>query len=157
MDAGRYQSLDKANTPLTEGSSKKAEVAVVSGEFEGVRGPITSPTEIIALRLNFEKNAKYQFSVPQGYNAFVYLLDGRAEFGGKFPVDGKNLVWFKEEGDTVSIKAEEAFRGIFLMGKPLNEPLETYGPFVMNNQTQIMQAMRDYQMGKMGILIEEFD
>jgi len=46
---------------------------------------------------------------------------------------------------------------ILLSGEPINEPLATYGPFVMNNQTEIMEAIRDYQMGKMGILIEDFD
>ncbi|MCB0755825.1 MAG: pirin family protein, partial [Flavobacteriales bacterium] len=51
----------------------------------------------------------------------------------------------------------EDTRAILLAGEPINEPLATYGPFVMNNQTQIMEALRDYQMGKMGVLIEEFD
>lgn len=157
MDPGNYQSLEASKTPITASSKEHQEVRVVSGEFESIKGPINSNADILALRLDFKKGGEYQFEIPSGYNSFIYLLDGAVEFNGKFPVEGKNLVWFKDEGDTIDLKAEENFRAILLAGKPLNEPLETYGPFVMNTQTQIMQAMRDYQMGKMGILIEEFD
>ncbi len=157
MEPANYQSLEASKTPKTALSEEDRDVRVVSGEFEGIKGPISSNADIIALRLNFKKGGEYNFEIPKGYHSFIYLLDGAVEFNGKFPVEGLNLVWFKEEGDVINLKAEKDFRGILLAGKPLNEPLETYGPFVMNTQTQIMQAMRDYQMGKMGILIEEFE
>ncbi len=157
MAPARYEAIDKENTPMTKNSAVDAEVKVVSGVFEGIKGPILSSTQIIALRLDFKKGGEYNFEIPSGYNSFIYLLDGEIEIGGKFPVEGKNLIWFKEEGEIISIKSIENFRAILLAGKPLNEPLQSYGPFVMNNQSQIMEAMRDYQMGKMGILIEEFD
>jgi hypothetical protein len=65
------------------------------------------------------------------------------------------MVWFNNDGNTVTIRAEKKTRLLILAGIPLNEPVQSYGPFVMNNQTQIMQAIKDYQMGKMGILIED--
>ncbi|MEQ8358595.1 MAG: pirin-like C-terminal cupin domain-containing protein [Cytophagales bacterium] len=157
MNPANYQALDEASTPLTDSSAEGKSVRVVSGEFEGIKGPIQSNSEIMALRLNFKKDQEYQFKIPEGFNSFIYLLDGAVEFNRKFPVEGKNLIWFKNEGDSIHLKAEADFRGILLAGRPLNEPLETYGPFVMNTQSQIMQAMRDYQMGKMGVLIEDFD
>ncbi len=157
MNPANYQALDEESTPMTESSEEGKTVRVVSGNFEGIEGPIQSNTEVIALRLNFKKGKEYQFIIPKEYNSFIYLLDGAVEFNGKFPVEGKNLIWFKNEGGTIQLKAESDFRGILLAGQPINEPLETYGPFVMNTQSQIMQAMRDYQMGKMGVLIEEFD
>ncbi|MFT5019746.1 MAG: redox-sensitive bicupin YhaK (pirin superfamily), partial [Polaribacter sp.] len=59
--------------------------------------------------------------------------------------------------ESITLEGLEETRAILLAGEPINEPLATYGPFVMNNQTQVMEALRDYQMGKMGVLIEEFD
>ncbi|MGZ5302991.1 MAG: pirin-like C-terminal cupin domain-containing protein, partial [Bacteroidia bacterium] len=70
-------------------------------------------------------------------------------------VDDHNLVYFRNDGEGIHIKAEEDTRMLLMAGEPLNEPLARQGPFVMNTQTEILQAMRDYQMGKMGILIEE--
>ena len=70
-------------------------------------------------------------------------------------IEAKYLVLYKNEGNKIRIKASDKTRILFLSGEPLNEPVVSYGPFVLNNETQIMQAMRDYQMGKMGVLIEE--
>jgi hypothetical protein len=66
------------------------------------------------------------------------------------------LIIFNQDGDAFTITALENTQVLVLAGVPLNEPLETYGPFVMNTTTEIMEAIRDYQTGKMGVLIEEF-
>jgi redox-sensitive bicupin YhaK (pirin superfamily) len=62
---------------------------------------------------------------------------------------------FKNDGEGVAVEALEDTRVLLLSGAPLNEKVVSHGPFVMNTQTEIMEAMRDYQKGKMGILIEE--
>jgi redox-sensitive bicupin YhaK (pirin superfamily) len=66
-----------------------------------------------------------------------------------------HLYQLSSDGDSISFDADQDAEIVMLSGEPIDEPLAHYGPFVMNNQTQIMEAMRDYQMGKMGILIEE--
>ena len=98
-----------------------------------------------------------EIPVPKGFNALLYLLDGKAEVNGERHAGGKDLVWFQNDGDGFSLEGLEETRAILFSGAPLDEPLATYGPFVMNNQTQIMEALRDYQQGKMGVLIEDFD
>ena len=70
-------------------------------------------------------------------------------------VEEFHIVHFKNDGEGISIQAMEDTRVLFLTGLPLNEEVVSHGPFVMNTQTQIMEAMRDYQMGKMGVLIEK--
>ena len=57
----------------------------------------------------------------------------------------------------MKVEANENTRFIVLSGEPINEPIATYGPFVMNNQAQLMEALKKAQMGKMGVLIEEFE
>jgi redox-sensitive bicupin YhaK (pirin superfamily) len=84
-------------------------------------------------------------------------LDGKLTVNDTETVKGKDLTWFNNDGKSIKLKAEVATRVMMLAGEPLNEPVSTYGPFVMNTQTEIMEAMRDYQQGKMGVLIEEFD
>jgi len=69
--------------------------------------------------------------------------------------DELHLVHFKNDGEGITLEATQNTRVLLLSGKPLNEEVVSHGPFVMNTQTQILEAMRDYQMGKMGILIEE--
>ena len=70
-------------------------------------------------------------------------------------VDGLNVVLFNKDGDEVTIEAIDDTRVLLLSGEPLNEKVVSHGPFVMNSETQILEAMRDYQLGKMGVLIEE--
>ena len=70
-------------------------------------------------------------------------------------LDSENLVVFENEGDQIQLETLEDAQYLVLSGRPLAEEVVQYGPFVMNDQTQIMEAMRDYQMGKMGVLIEE--
>jgi redox-sensitive bicupin YhaK (pirin superfamily) len=64
---------------------------------------------------------------------------------------------YQLDGDTIDLTATAETRYIVLSGEPINEPVAQYGPFVMSNQTELMEAVRDAQQGKMGILIEEFD
>jgi redox-sensitive bicupin YhaK (pirin superfamily) len=67
-------------------------------------------------------------------------------------LDENQLIQFNQDGEGVSIEAKEKSTLLFLSGVPFNEPVSTYGPYVMNTQTEILEAMRDYQMGKMGFL-----
>ena len=80
--------------------------------------------------------------------------------GGKIKVNGNDEILsnyvtiFNNDGDGFLIEALEDARLMIGTGEPLNEPVASHGPFVMNNQTEIMEAFRDYQLGKMGVLIE---
>jgi quercetin 2,3-dioxygenase len=155
MDAPAYFPLSKEDTPTLLLDDGKASVAVVAGEFGDVHGPITTPSPVLALRLTLEPGAAVQLAVPAGYNAFVYQLDGQLYFNGLKKTYARDLTWFNDDGDMVAVEALTATRAILLAAKPLGEKVVSHGPFVMNSETQIMQAIRDYQIGKMGVLIEE--
>lgn len=157
MEPARYQPLSAEDTPTIESEDRKVKAGVVAGETLGKTGPIDLVTPMLVMRFDIEKGGKMEVPIPENFNALLYLLDGKAEINGERHAGGKDLVWFKNDGKTISFKGLENTRAILLSGEPLNEPLATYGPFVMNSQTQIMEALRDYQMGKMGVLIEEFD
>lgn len=149
-----YVPLTEEETPAISGKNFK--IGIVSGSLNGKKGPIQSETEVLALRMEFKTGAEEDVNYPENYNGFMYLLDGKAVVNGK-EVSDKNIVFFGNEGENISIKATENFRAILLAGLPINEPVTSYGPFVMNSETEIMQAIRDYQSGKMGFLVEDFD
>ena len=86
----------------------------------------------------------------------IFILDGELESDGKI-AQAKDMFWFNNDGEKIAIKVTKDSRFILLSGEPIGEPVATYGPFVMNTENEIRQAMADYQEGKMGHLTETFD
>ncbi|MFT6211661.1 MAG: redox-sensitive bicupin YhaK (pirin superfamily) [Bacteroidia bacterium] len=157
LEPAKYQPLTAEKTPWITSEDGKVKAGIVAGETLGKTGPIELMTPMLVMRFEIGKGGKMEVPIPKNFNAILYLLDGKAEINGERHAGGKDLVWFKNDGESISLEGLEETRAILLAGEPIDEPLATYGPFVMNNQTQIMEALRDYQMGKMGVLIEEFD
>jgi hypothetical protein len=157
MDPPSYQPLLKEETPRFMSEDKKTDIAVVAGEINGIKGPIETNSPLIVLRLTIEKGGTSTIPLPEHFNALLYQLDGVLLVNGDAETTSKDMIWFKNDGNNISIEGRENTRAIILAGEPIKEEITTYGPFVMNTQTEIMEAMRDYQMGKMGVLIEEFE
>lgn len=156
MEPAKYQPLTAEKTPTFTSADGKVKAGIVAGKALGKEGPIELMTPMLVMRFDIQKGGKMEVDLPKNFNAFVYQLDGKLNFDGTTTTK-KDLTWFKNDGESIAFEGLEDTRAILLAGEPINEPLATYGPFVMNNQTQIMEALRDYQMGKMGVLIEEFD
>lgn len=154
MDQPAYFGLSKEDTPTVK-SDDNTIIQVVSGEYKSIQGPIPSQTEVLALRCTFKKGGVHSFDIPQNHNAYIYALDGKLRLEGYGIIDGLHMAVLEKGSSGIKIESMEDTRFILMSGKPLNEPVQSHGPFVMNNQTQIMEAMKDYQMGKMGILVEE--
>lgn len=153
MDLPFYQPISKEETPVLQ--KDKAKIAVVAGELEGVTGPAKHLTPLTLLRVDAQGNARFSLDIPQQFNTLLYVLNGRVNVNGE-TAEAKQMVWFHRDSEQIEIHAEEASRAILLSGEPIGEEVAKYGPFVMNTQTEIMEALRDSQMGKMGVLIEEF-
>lgn len=154
MDAPFYKPIEQSETPLVKNDG--SEVYVVAGDFEGKQGVAPTFTDQTLLRGTLQRKCSTTLSLPKTHNTLIYLLDGGLTINGQ-SVHGKDMVVFNNDGTNIEITASLDTRYIVLSGEPINEKIESYGPYVMNDQTEILQAMRDYQMGKMGILIEEFD
>ena len=155
MDQPVYQPITEKETPTFLSENKMTKVMVITGEFQGIKGVVHPVSPMLILRINLKKNGKLSVPVPSNFNALIYLLDGSLKTGGK-QIGEKNLVWYERSEGNILLEAFEDSRLILLSGNPLNEPVAASGPFVMNNTTEIMEAMRDYRMGKMGFLAEEF-
>jgi hypothetical protein len=155
MDVPSYIPVQAEEVPFTVSEDKKVRVNVFSGEVLNVKGPVPSQAKVNAATLIFEKGGKISIPLPETHNTVIYLLDGELNVDGFGLVEALHLVHFKNDGEGISLEARQDTRALLLSGEPLNEAVVSHGPFVMNTQTQIMEAMRDYQMGKMGVLIED--
>ncbi len=154
MDQPAYFPLRADEAPTFTDDDGKVTGKIFSGEVLGLKGPIPSHTVVNAATLEIKKSGKISITIPENHNALIYLLDGKITVDGFGLVEGLHLVHFKNDGEGISFEGMEDTRLLLLSGEPLNEEVVAHGPFVMNSQTQIMEAMRDYQKGKMGVLIE---
>jgi len=150
----RYIGLSREDIPVID-SGSGAIVQVVAGEVNGARGPVPTFSPLVALNGAFGEGSSVTLDLPEGQSGLVYVLDGALSVNGQ-RVDGRQMAELGTSG-SLQIEAIEPARALILTGEPIGEPVVKSGPFVMNTQTQVMEAMRDAQMGKMGILIEEFD
>ena len=153
MEQPFYKPISKEETPLVE--EDKSKIWVVSGEFKGITGAASTYSPQLLLRGHLGIHGKINIPIPKTFNALIYVLEGSLKIDGK-SVMTKDMVVFENDGEEITIEATADTTYIVLSGEPLNEPVASYGPFVMNNETQLMEAVRDSQMGKMGVLIEEF-
>jgi redox-sensitive bicupin YhaK (pirin superfamily) len=153
-DQPYYHPLTKEETPVYKSMDGKVIVNIISGNLFGVKGPIPTLSPINSATIHAQAGGTIEIELPQSHNAFLYLLDGCLKVDDR-DVSGKNFIAFKKEGNTIRFEALEDTRALLMSGEPLNEKIVTHGPFVMNTETEIMEAYRDYRMGKMGVLIED--
>ncbi len=155
MTQPRYYPLSKEETPVIRSNDGKTKAYVVAGNFMNTKGPIEPLTPLLTVRFEFEEGAEYEFEVPETFNTLLYQLDGELLLNQSQPSRAKDLTLFTSQPGTITVHAKKQTRAILLAGEPIDEPVVTYGPIVMNTQTEIMEALRDAQIGKMGILIED--
>lgn len=155
MDQPLYIPVKAEEAAIFNSEDRLVSARVFAGEVLGMTGKVKALSKVNAATVQAKKGGRISIPVADDHNAFIYLLDGGIRLEGYGQVEGKNAVVFKKDGEGIAFEATEDTRILFVTGKPLNEKVVSYGPFVMNTQTQIMEAMRDYQMGKMGMLVEE--
>ncbi len=154
MDQPEYFPVSADEVPTKTFDEGRVLLRVYAGNLQGLKGPIPSHTEVTAATLTLKKDATFSTELPTNHHALIYLLDGQVNVDGYGLADGLHAVLFKNDGDGISLRALADTRILLLSGKPIEEEVVSHGPFVMNNTTQILEAMRDYQMGKMGVLVE---
>ncbi len=128
------------------------EVEIIAGEFNGTKGPATTFSPVNLINLKPKKGEKIELFYPAGYTTAVLAIEGSAVLNGNETLPVDHLALFERDGETFTIEATEDSILLVMSGEPLNEPIAQYGPFLMNTQEEIMQAMRDFQMGKFGEL-----
>ena len=149
MTAPRYQDIPAEDIPgvqLAEGVSAK----VVAGTIGGVTGPVTGVvTDPVYLDFALSEDTTWTIDLPAGHNAFAYVYQGSATMGASRSFIQRGELALLSQGEQLSVTAVDDCRFLVVAGRPLNEPIARYGPFVMNTQAEIYKAFEDYQAGKL--------
>ena len=123
-------------------------VRVIAGESHGTVGAITRPdTEPLFLDIHLPAGATFTQQLPEGHHAFVYTYRGSAQIASTTVAD-RQMGILSNDGQALEVSASEPTKLLLIAGKPLNEPIAQYGPFVMNTNDQIHQTLQDYRAGK---------
>lgn len=178
LTAPHYQSITAAQMGKVELADNQGHVNVIAGTFISktaefaettearaanvvatgdagaticVTGPTETYTPVNLFDLRLKKGGTVNTSLPAGHNTALLLVNGSADVNGQ-AVPEHSFVLFANEGEEITITAGEDAVILLLSGEPLNEPIASYGPFVMNTQEEIVESIREVQAGKFGVL-----
>jgi len=150
MTKPRYQGVKNKMFPRAT-PADGMELQVVAGEYKGLLGPCETHTAINAYFVDSTEDGELSFDFNDQTNTLILVLRGEVLLDNK-EYGPKNLAIFEREGKEVTLKLKENTKLLVLNGEPIDEPIATYGPFVMNTKDELVQAFQDYQSGKMGHL-----
>ncbi|WP_313271236.1 pirin family protein [Stenotrophomonas sp.] len=150
MAAPGYQNISNADIPVVPLADDAGTVRVIAGEFGGQRGPARThtPMDVWDLRLSRDQHTSLQFT--EGHTVAMVILHGTVLLNGSQVAREGQLVLFDRQAGEVQLEANTDATVLVLAGEPIDEPIAGYGPFVMNTQEEIRQAMDDFNSGRFG-------
>jgi redox-sensitive bicupin YhaK (pirin superfamily) len=150
----RYQDIPAARIPGAASADGKVKVRVIAGESLGMSAVIETRTPILYLHFTLRPGGAITQPVPENFNALAYVIRGELRAGDTGRVVSEGQMARFGSGNAVRLAvddmAAEPADLLLLAGQPLNEPVERYGPFVMNTRQEIVQAIRDFNEGRLG-------
>ncbi|MFI1771350.1 pirin family protein [Thalassobellus citreus] len=154
MIPANYQHVKSEDFRVVTSEDEKVNIKIVAGELQAVYGRIQTQTPVNAFVIDAKEGGLYNLEIPKTHQSMLYLVNGSVLVNNSemLKLDKNQMITFNQEGEGVVIEAKADSKLLFLSGEPFNEAVATYGPYVMNTQTEILEAMRDYQAGKMGFL-----
>ncbi len=154
MAKAKYQSILHASKPFVKLPDNMGSVHVVAGEYKGIKGIASAFSPVHMYDLHLNANGIVDFSLPANFNSGILVIDGSVVLNDNIAVPENHYIQFKNEAGEIHIKADKKTILLVLSGEDLNEPYISYGPFVMNTDDEIKQAIEDYNAGKFGFLAD---
>jgi redox-sensitive bicupin YhaK (pirin superfamily) len=154
MSKPTYQAITNAQINKFQLPENAGIIEVIAGEYKGMKGAATTFTPVHVYNAKLKAGAKADFSFPSNYNTALLVVEGSIQVNGTEKVPTDHFVLFENDGEAFTLEASENALILILSGEPINEPIAAQGPFVMNNRSQLVQAIDDFNMGKFGYLEE---
>lgn len=154
MSKPKYQAIKHSEMAYIDLPNQAGKIELIAGNYQGVKANVNtfSPIHVYHARLN--KGGKAHFSFPENFNTGFMVIEGAIKVNGSEKADVNHFVYFENTGTAIEIEALETSIVLVLSGEPINEPIAHYGPFLMNTEAEINQAIADYNQGKFGYLDE---
>jgi redox-sensitive bicupin YhaK (pirin superfamily) len=152
MTPAKYQAIENSQmtkVPLADG---KSFVELIAGEYNGIKGPASTFSPVNLFNAKLDKGGKAGFIFDKKYNTGMLVIEGEVIVNNAKTAAENHFIYFGHEGDSVELEAVKDSIVLILSGEPLNEPIASNGPFVMNTEAEIKQAYEDYYNGKFGYL-----
>ena len=154
MSKPKYQAIkqkEMAHVNLPDGGGK---IEIIAGHYGAIKGSATTFTPIELYNARLIQGAQTMFSFPANYNTGFMVIEGKIKINNIEVVSADDFVHFKNEGEEIEVEALTDSVVLLLSGAPINEPIVQYGPFLMNTQAEISQAIEDYNQGRFGYIEE---
>ena len=151
-DPPRYQELTKESIPVVDLADGAGTLRVIAGEACGEKGPAKTFTPINLYEVNLKPSGKVTLHFPEATTTLLMVLSGHVRINEGESANQGDLARFERDGKSVTLDAIEGARLVVLNGEPIDEPVVSHGPFVMNTREEINEAIQEYQNGKMGHL-----
>lgn len=152
MTEPRYQDMRDTEIPRFSLGSNGSYGRLIAGMYDGHEGPADTFTPMNAMHIVAQADDRFEIILEPGFNTFIYMLLGDVRADG-YPLVRHQLAIPEEGVRSISFETNEKSAFLILSGEPINEPMSSYGPFVMNTPQELNEAIRDFQEGKMGTLI----
>ena len=153
MTTPKYQAITNAEMGRVA-LSRGGIVEIIAGEYGGVKGPATTFSPVHLFNLKPNAGEKIDLSFPAGYTTAILAIEGSATLNGREKLPTNQLALFERDGEDIDVEALEDSVLLVMSGEPLDEPVAQYGPFLMNTQIEIAEAIEDYRAGKFGYLAD---
>jgi redox-sensitive bicupin YhaK (pirin superfamily) len=148
MAPGGYQAITSTDIPVVDLPDGAGKARVIAGELLGATGPARTFTPINVWDLRLQRDAELSLDLPEGHTAMLVVLGGHVTVNGAQEAGEAEMVLLGREGRDVAIHADGNATLLVLTGEPIDEPIVGYGPFVMNSEAEIRQAVDDFNAGR---------
>ena len=150
MTAPGYQGILNAEIPTVTLSDNAGTARIIAGELDGAKGPARTFTPINVWDVRLNRDAETTLAIPDGHTGIVVVLNGHVTVNGDQPAGSAEALLLDVDGAGVTLKADADSTILMLSGEPIAEPIVGYGPFVMNTEDEIRQAITDFNSGRFG-------
>jgi redox-sensitive bicupin YhaK (pirin superfamily) len=145
---GGYQSIASADIPVVELPGAAGKARVIAGELFGAKGPARTFTPINVWDVRLNSDVDLTLDLPEGHTAMLVVLSGHVTVNDSQEAGEAEVVLLDREGSGATVHADGEVTLLVLTGEPINEPIAGYGPFVMNTEAEIKQAIDDFNNGR---------
>ena len=153
MTKPKYQEIKNKDIPRVK-LGDKTELRVIAGNYQDIRGPSNTFTDINIYDITSKNSKDINLNYKNNTNTLILIMSGELKIENK-PFKENNILIFERNGEDINFNISKNFKGLILNSEPIDEPIVSHGPFVMNTKQEIIEAIADYQNGKMGNLFNK--